>query len=135
MYQVEATELGISFHISGHIREPEAKSMFEEVVSELAHLPEGFKVFADMRGFKPASSEVGAYLIRLQQACMSHGVSRSVVVLDSALGAMQMRSLATESGVDKVEKYLTPDENPNWGMQVRDWLLDGVDPDLAKSVS
>ena len=129
MYEVQRTEYGVRFFLQGFIREEEAAAWYEEMISSLKNINKGFKVFVDMRGFRPASEDVQAKFVDIQRIFKDHGMNRSVVILDNTVAVMQLIRTAKESGIYDQERYLTPENNPDWEQQAMDWILKGRDPD------
>ena len=67
--------------------------------------------------------------VSIQKDFKEHGMSKSVVILDSGIAVLQLKRTAKESGIYDHERYLTPEDNPNWEKQAMDWLLNDIDPD------
>jgi hypothetical protein len=89
----------------------------------------GFGVFVDMRGLKPLSEEAQKVMVRGQALYKKAGMKRSVVVLASAVIAMQFRRLAKESGIYEWERYLDPSTHPDFESVGVAWLEKAADPD------
>ena len=95
----------------------------------LSKFKDHFSVFADMRGFKPSGEDAQKILIDVQSTFKARGLKKSVVILDNIVGVMQMKRLGKESGVYEHERYISPENNPNWEQQALDWLTKDIDPD------
>lgn len=129
MYKIENTNYGVKATLNGNVEKTEAQKWFIEMKNALSKIKKDFKVFVDMRDFKATSQEVQRIFVDIQKEFKDHGMSKSVVILDNAIAVMQLKRTAKESGIYAHERYITPENNPNWEKQALDWILGNVDPD------
>ena len=129
MYNVEVTDYGIRVSISGFMKIEEAREWLEIMRKKLKSIEKGFKVMVDMRGFKPASKEIQEIFVEIQKEFKNHGMNRSVVILDNTVAVLQLKRTGKESGIYDHERYITPEDNPEWEKQALDWILNKIDPD------
>lgn len=129
MYKIENNSYGIKVTLNGSVENAEAQKWFIEMKDALNKIKKDFKVFVDMRGFKPASQEIQKVFVDIQKEFKDHGMSKSVVILDNAIAVMQLKRTAKESGIYAHERYITPENNPNWEKQALDWIESSIDPD------
>jgi hypothetical protein len=129
MYNVEITNYGIKITINGFMQMEEATEWLEEMRKKLKEVDKGFKVMVDMRGFKPASKEIQGIFVEIQKEFKNHGMSRSVVILDNTMAALQLKRTGQESGIYDHERYLSPENNPEWEKHALDWIINEIDPD------
>ena len=113
MYKIENIDYGVKVTLNGLIKKEEAEEWFNGMKNALKKTNKGFKVFVDMRGFKPASEEVQKCFVDIQKEFKDHGMSKSVVILNSGIAVLQLKRTAKESGIYDHERYLTPENNPN----------------------
>lgn len=59
----------------------------------------------------------------------SKGMKRSVVILDSAIMAMQFKRLAKDTGIYEWERYIDASTHSNWEKLGEEWIVNGIDPD------
>jgi len=131
MYKVETTEYGIKLAVSGVISLDEANEWlleYREKLVEVITRNEPFGHMVDLRGFEPTSPEVQ----EVTKVCMSEfvrgGGQRSAVILDNAIASMQIRRLALETGIYKLERYIDAKKYPNAEDRAYAWIVGGVNP-------
>jgi len=129
MHKIEVTNYGVKVTLNGFIQTEEALEWFTKMKEALKKTSRGFKVFVDMRGFKPATQNVQKYFVDIQKEFKDYGMSKSVVILDNEVAVLQLKRTAKESGIYEHERYITPENNPNWESQAMDWILKNIDPD------
>ena len=87
--------------LEGFFQEDEAAQVADRMIRELKRLRSGFDLINDISQFKPASAASAAHILRVQGVMKDMGVRRIVrVVAGNALGNMQLKRAANESGLD-----------------------------------
>ena len=129
MYKIERAPYGIRLTFGGFIENAEMERWVEESTSVLAAQQGGFGVFVDMRTLKPLPQDSKATMEKGQRAYKEKGMTRSVVILESALVTIQFKRIAQESGIYQWERYLDASAHPDWEAVGVAWVRDGVDPD------
>lgn len=129
MYKI--AKKGNTFHLTfnGFIQASEMQEWVEASKKELATVNGGFGVFVDMRDLKPLANDVKAVLEEGQKLYKMKGMVRSVVVVNSAMAAMQLKRIARETGIYEWERYVSSDNVADWEKVALDWVEKGIDPD------
>lgn len=83
-----------------------------------------------MRGAKLLPPEYHKKVIEAMTKFKDSGGVRSVVILDTSVGAMQIYRLARESGLCAHERYLDAEITPDFEKVGLAWIVDGKDPEL-----
>lgn len=129
MYTIEQTEFGFQITFAGKMDERELREWSADSQTALQDAPEEFGVLVDMRELKLLSDDEQRLMRAGQQQYRDAGMTRSSVILESAILTLQFRRLAKESGIYDWERYLNAGTTDDWHQQAVDWLTDGVDPD------
>jgi hypothetical protein len=99
--EVSVTRNRIYIGLEGYFRDDEAAEVAERMIRELKKLRPGFDLINDISQFKPASSAAAGQILRVQGVMKEMGVRRIVrVVAGNALGNMQIKRAANESGLE-----------------------------------
>ncbi len=125
----EKTDYGLYFKFSGIIKLSEITEWKEWIVTTVADLDDGYAVFVDMREIDIMPAECKAEVEAVQKFCVSHNFSRSVIVLNDPMTAMQFKLIAKKTGVYEHERYVDASTCEDWEKKAMDWLLHAVDPD------
>ena len=112
----------------------EMKTWVDESKIQLKNAPSDFGVFVDMRTLKPLLPEVQAVMQEGQKLYKGKDMSRSVVILASALVTLQFKRIAQESGIYDWERYIDSSTVADWQAQGTGWIQDKIDPDAAGAV-
>ncbi|MBN2724618.1 MAG: hypothetical protein JXR95_11155 [Deltaproteobacteria bacterium] len=130
MFKIEKQSYGYLLHFSGNITDDEMKKWVSESEKILKTVKnKKFGIFVDMRDLKPLSPSAKEIMVSGQAIYKTAGMERSVVVVKSAVLKLQFKRIAKESGIDKWERYISSDENPDWQKLGEEWLVSGKDPD------
>lgn len=129
MYQIEKKPYGFKLTFSGFMKADEMKQWKEESARHLATQKGAFGVMVDMRTLKPLPPDAQEAMVEGQKIYKGKGMTRSAVILESAVTTAQFRRLAKESGIYAWERYLSAPDTPNWEHTGEAWITRGVDPD------
>lgn len=129
MYKLESKTFGYALTFSGYITREEMEAWVQESRTALSRGSTRFGVLVDMRGLKPLPAPVKAVMEEGQRLYKAAGMTRSAVILDSHLIAMQFKSIAKETGIYEWERYLSTADQPNWETLAMHWIRSGTDPD------
>lgn len=129
MYKIEKKDYGYQLTFGDFIRSEEMQQWVEDSKQELASCPAEFGVFVDMRTLKPLAPETQAHMQEGQKLYKAKGMTRSVVIVNSALIALQFKRIAKETGIYEWERYLDASAMDNWEEVGIRWLTEAVDPD------
>jgi hypothetical protein len=129
------TDYGFRVHAPGYITPAEARAWFEALKPRVLAL-EGrpFGLLVDSRTQKANPPETQELIKEAMVWLRSHGMERSVVVLDSTVALIQILRLAKASGVYAYERYLDALKDPQWEARSLDWIIRAIDPDLPPPV-
>jgi hypothetical protein len=128
------TEYGFRVHGPGYITLAEARAWLEDLkLRVLARGGKPFGMLVDCRTQKANPPETQELIKEAMVWLRSHGMERSVVVLDSTAALIQILRLAKASGVYAYERYLDALKDPDWEAKAEDWIIRAVDPDLPRS--
>ena len=129
MYNIEKKEYGFKLTFGDFIKAEEMKQWVDTSKKVLLGAPSGFGVFVDMRTLKPLPSDAQKPMEEGQKLYKQKGMTRSVVILNSATTTSQFQRLAKESGIYAWERYIDASKKSDWENVGIDWLKNGKDPD------
>ncbi|MCA9710593.1 MAG: STAS/SEC14 domain-containing protein [Myxococcales bacterium] len=127
MYEIKPDEEHaiISLVVKGHVNLEEITRFVEELEDQtLAFAGRELKILADMRQFKPTSSEVASMLQDVQEFGLRNGVIRVAEIVQSAAAAVQLNIVARRSKTDQVLRRFPPSDLD----LARQWLITGELP-------
>jgi hypothetical protein len=124
-----ATPYGYRTTISAPFPEDAATAWFEDIKRVIAG-KRSFGQLVDLRGQKPYSDATNKIIQDAMTYVRAHGMTRSSVVLASAMTKMQIMRLAKEVGMYAYERYFDASSQPEWERMAMDWIERGIDPDL-----
>jgi len=82
-----------------------------------------------MRSLKPIPPESIPKMEEVQKHYKMKGMTRSVVILNTAITTMQFKRIAKETGIYEWERYLDASKIDDWENIGIKWLTDQIDPD------
>ncbi len=129
MYLIESKPFGFSLRFEGSISAAEMQEWVEASKEVLKTAPKHFGVLADLRSLKPLVPESKVVMEVGQKLYKSAGLTRSVVILDSSLLAVQFKNIAWATGIYEWERYITASEHADWNELALNWIMSGIDPD------
>lgn len=127
-YEITREPWGFRLMFRGFIRKDEATRWVSDAEVQLSRVAEPFAVVVDMRGCMPFPADAQAVLRKGQEAFRAAGMTRSAVVVDNAVTALQLARTATLSGIASHERYI-PADRLGWEDRAMGWALDGMEPD------
>ena len=126
---IQETEYGYRITFAGFVQQDGAEKLLAAMQSNIRHRP-GFSVLVDMRASRAFPAEAQEIVKKAIFFCREAGMERNVVVLDSAIAALQARRLARETGIGDWIRYIDASSSPDWESVALAWLERGIDPDL-----
>jgi len=129
MYKIEKKPWGFNLTFGETMSAEEMRAWLEESKKATANASPSFGVFVDMRTLKPLLAEVQLVMQEGQKLYKAKGMSRSVVILASALVTLQFKKIAKESGIYAWERYIDSSSVHDWENQGIGWIRDNIDPD------
>jgi hypothetical protein len=130
MYKIEPQSYGFRLTFGDFISASEMREWVNDSRKALAIAPKGgFGVFVDMRTLKPLPQDARPVMETGQKLYKMSGMTRSVVIVESAMVALQFRNIAQDTGIYDWERYISAPDNPMWEQMGLDWITNGIDPD------
>jgi len=129
MYTIEKRDFGFELTFGDFINADEMERWLEDARKALAVTPKEFGVFVDMRTLKPLPPDSQKAMEEGQRLFKLKGMSRSVVVLNSATVTAQFKRIAKETGIYQWERYIDSSSKKDWLEIGRKWLTHAIDPD------
>ena len=129
MTKIERKDSGYLLTFAGAISLDEMQKWVAESRKALESEKGGFCVIVDMRTLIPLKQETQLVMVEGQKLYKNRGMTRSAVITNSAVPAMQFKRLAQESGIYKWERYFDG-TMPGCLDAAFAWGQDGLDPDM-----
>lgn len=121
MFDVSTSEYGIKVELNGFLDKDELGAFYDEMEEHVNQQPASFNIYADHRGVKAMPDGADEQFADLMAMCKEGGLDRSVVILDSAIAAMQQRRLRDEAGLEG-QKIINAGSNPDWKEEAENWV-------------
>jgi hypothetical protein len=131
MYRIETAPFGFRITIGDRVSLEEATEQLIESRTLLRVCTKPFGVLVDIRTLQPLADDVQAVIDETQRLYRRSGLERSAVVLASAIMTIQFMRIAKDTGVYAHERYVDASKSPRWEQLALDWIVRGIDPDLA----
>jgi len=129
MYQIEKKPWGLKLTFADFIQKNEMEKWVQEAEQTLKDQKGSFGVLVDMRTLKPLPKDAQEKMEEGQRMFKEKGMSRSAVVLSSALTTMQFKRIAHETGISQWERYIDASATSDWEGASVAWIQGGVDPE------
>lgn len=129
MYRIEKKPFGFKLTFGGYIQADEMERWAQESAQALKTQFGAFGVLVDMRTLKPLPADAQEVMVEGQKQYKGKGMTRSAVVLDSAITTSQFKRLGKESGIYAWERYINAAQVRDWEQVGEAWIARGVDPD------
>ncbi|MCK5124739.1 MAG: hypothetical protein KAR42_00640 [candidate division Zixibacteria bacterium] len=129
MYKIEKKDFGFKLTFGETIAVEEMEQWVKDSETALKSCTSDFGVFIDMRTLKPVTNDARTIMEKGQKLYKQGGMTRSVVIVDSAIMAMQFKRLAKESGIYTWERYIDASSNSDWEKIGENWITKSLDPD------
>lgn len=123
------TEYGFRANASGYITPAEANTWFDDLRAKVA-IKKGrpFGLMVDIRGQKANPPETQEIIKNAMGWLRQNGMTRSAVVLDSAVARLMMVRMAKQTGVYQWERYIDASKDTDWETKAIDWIVHGAEP-------
>src|SRR5512133_3716538 len=105
MYKIERKTSGYLLTFSGVMDLAEMQRWVADAKAALTSETGAFGVVIDMRHLAPLLPEVQTAMVEGQQAFKGAGMSRSSVLVNNSVTAIQFKRLAQQSGIYAFERY------------------------------
>jgi len=128
MYKIDKKEYGFYLVFADFIKMDEMQQWVKDSEKALTSSNGKFGVFIDMRSLKPILPDAQEYMQQGQKLYKHKGMLRSVVILASAITAMQFKRIAKETGIYEWERYIDASKTPNW----EKWVSIGFKMELIR---
>jgi len=125
----EPTPYGLRTNIFGFFTLDEANDWRKDYERIVPGLKPGFGQLVDLRDKKAYTPEVNQVIQDVMRYVRKGGLTRSAVIVSSAMTKMQISRLAKETGMYEYERYLDATADKDWERKALDWIQKGVDPD------
>jgi hypothetical protein len=129
MIKYEKKDYGIYINYSGIITFYEITEWKKWIEKTVPTIDGDFCVFVDMQKMEILPANCKEKVEEVQQLCRKAGFSRSVIILNDQVTALQFKLIARKTGIYKFERYVDASNNEDWEQLGMDWLLNAVDPD------
>lgn len=129
MYKIEKQTWGFKLTFADFIKADEMEEWKNESEAALKAQTGEFGVFVDMRVLKTLPQDSKTVMEKGQALYKEKGMTRSVVILDSATVTMQFKMIAKQSGIYQWERYIDASTKSDWEKIGLDWIVKGIDPD------
>jgi len=123
MYRFEDKAYGYKLYFEGFLTPEELEKWIEDSRTKI--VKKFFGVMIDLSKVKVMSKEAGALMQKGQAMYKGMGMTRSSVLVESALAKIQFKRIAEESGIKTTERYFTVDEE----QAAENWIIRMIDPD------
>jgi len=133
VYEIQKKPWGYQLTFGGSISDQEMQAWVDESAKMLAAAKPDFGVFVDMRTLSPLASDAQAIMQSGQKLYKAKGMTRSVVILASALVTLQFKRIAKETGIYAWERYIDGSCVADWQERGIAWVRDKVDPDVESA--
>lgn len=121
MFDVEETDFGIKVDLNGYMEMEEVQAFCEEFESLAETLPAGWATLADHQNLSAIPDGADDRFAEMMGYAMEQHVGPTVVVVDSAIAAMQQRRMKDEIDIEG-QKVLNAEDYDDWEREARDWI-------------
>jgi|CXWL01.1.fsa_nt_gi hypothetical protein len=128
VYEVAAAPYGMRIAYQGFPSAQDVAEMTGDIQRIIAVLPAGWGVLVDMRQNKAFSAESAEMMKQQIEACKRYGMQRAVVILQSAIMALQAKRISNETGILPFIRFIDAGSDPAWEQAAIAWLTRGVEP-------
>jgi len=127
MHKIEKTDYGFRITFQGTISLEEMTNWVHESNYALSNVRSGFSCVIDMSIMTTLMPDVKHKLEEGQRSYLVAGMLRSCVLVPSRIVAMQLRNMATASGILKNERYVSVDTQSAY-VKALAWASLGTEP-------
>lgn len=129
MNKIEKKSYGYKITLAGSVSPDEMLQWVAASKEALTSSPPKFGVVVDMRDLKPLTPEAQNHMQEGQKLYKGKGMTRSAVIVASAVLAMQFKRIANETGIYEWERYVSAAQTSDFEKVAENWVSNGVDPD------
>lgn len=133
MHQIEEKPYGFKVRFEGFLKGEDIARFSDQMQRQMADQPPGeFAVLVDLRETRTFPPEAQTELMKIISFCHENGMTRNVIVVNSAITKIQANRLARESGIVDI-RFLDAAHDDEWETTAEDWLIRGKEPQAAAS--
>ncbi len=118
--------------LSGSIQIDEINTLKKKVKSVLQKPASDFRVYSDLRGFKPANKDVQAAMTEIQSLFKEKGMKKVAILVDSSIVKIQLLRLHAETGIKGKDEFYSADEE-GYEQQIKNFLTQDDAPDRSQA--
>lgn len=107
--------------LRGFIHKSEMQQLYESAQKALVSPASNFRVFSDLRGFKPASPDVQAVMTQIQTLFKQKGLKKVAILVDNILTKIQLERLHKENRIKGTDMFFAAEE-PNFMQNIESFL-------------
>lgn len=127
-FEVAAMPFGMRIAFKGFPTPEDVVQMTAEMERVMAQLPAGWGCMVDMRHNKAFSADSAEMMKAQIDSCKRGGMLRAVVILQSAIMALQAKRISSEAGIASVIRFIDAGSDPAWEQTATAWLVRGIEP-------
>ncbi len=131
MHNIERKSSGYLLTFGGLISQQEMQEWVDESRRSLESQQGGFCVIVDMRTLAPLTADTQRVMVEGQKLYKQRGMTRSSVIVNNSVTAIQFKRLAQQSGIYQWERYFDGTQ-PGCLDAAIGWGKSGVDPDAGE---
>jgi hypothetical protein len=131
MQRVRVTDYGLEVVLGEPVDRAQAEELLAELEAKVSPPGGAFGVMVDARRARAYSATTQDVLKRAILLLQEHGMRRRAVIVTSPILMLQSQRLARETGTLAWTRYFNALDSPAWHRAAVDWLVHGIDPDLA----
>jgi hypothetical protein len=130
MYFIDFRPFGYEVMFSGKLTSNELVAWLDDARLVLPEEPKDFGLLVDLRLLAPLDPPAIRLLGQGLRLFQEKGLRRSAVIVGSPAIRREFTRQARMSGIAHWERYLCPEESPDWRGRCVAWIREGVDPDV-----
>jgi len=128
-YKIEKKTSGYLIKFNGDLDFQTAEKWYAESRKILVtDERESFGVIIDWRDFGVIKPEAEKLMKEAQQYWRDHGMNRIAVITNDPVKKLNLARIAKKSGIYDKERYIDINENKNWKVAAKEWVVNGVEP-------
>lgn len=127
MHQIEPKPYGFKIAYEGFLKAEDISRFSDEMKRNVERMSGEFAVVVDLRLTRTFPPDAQAELMKIISYCHEKGMTRNVIVVNSAITKIQANRLAREGGVGEI-RFIDAAHTTDWEKAAEDWLLRGVEP-------
>ena len=128
MHRIEQRPYGFKIAYEGFLKADDIARFSDEMQRYVGQMSGEFAVVVDLRETRTFPPDAQAELMKIIAYCHEHGMTRNVIVVNSAITKIQANRLAREGGVGDI-RFIDAAHTPDWEKVAEDWLIRGKEPE------